>query len=54
MMENVRAFMLTFELQDYCEFLAFYPEDIEKNTGTAEYIKNMDFIYNLLLKMIKT
>lgn len=50
MMENVRAFMLTFELQDYCEFLAFYPEDVEKNTDTAEYIKKYGFYIQFIDK----
>ncbi|HBF9595019.1 TPA: chemotaxis protein CheA [Clostridioides difficile] len=43
MMENVRAFMLVFELRDYCEFIDFYPKDVETNAESTEYIKSYGF-----------
>lgn len=50
MMENVRAFMLIFELRDYCEFLEFYPKDVEINAESAEYIKNYGFYIQFVAK----
>lgn len=50
MMENVRAFMLIFELRDYCEFLEFYPKDVETNAESAEYIKNHGFYLQFIAK----
>nr|WP_243462040.1 Hpt domain-containing protein [Clostridioides difficile] len=50
MMENVRAFMLVFELRDYCEFLDFYPKDVETNAESTEYIKNYGFYIQFVAK----
>lgn len=50
MMENVRAFMLIFELRDYCEFIEFYPKDVETNTESAEYIKKDGFYIQFIAK----
>ncbi|EMJ4522487.1 chemotaxis protein CheA [Clostridioides difficile] len=50
MMENVRAFMLVFELRDYCEFIDFYPKDVETNTESTEYIKSYGFYIQFVAK----
>ncbi|VIG05792.1 chemotaxis protein [Clostridioides difficile] len=50
MMENVRAFMLVFELRDYCEFLDFYPKDVETNAESTEYIKTYGFYIQFVAK----
>lgn len=50
MMENVRAFMLIFEIRGYCKFLEFYPRDVETNTETAEYIKKYGFYIQFIAK----
>ncbi|EQG38107.1 chemotaxis protein CheA [Clostridioides difficile] len=50
MMENVRAFMLVFELRDYCEFIDFYPKDVETNAESTEYIKSYGFYIQFVAK----
>ncbi|HBE9726577.1 chemotaxis protein CheA [Clostridioides difficile] len=50
MMENVRAFMLVFELRDYCEFINFYPKDVETNAESTEYIKSYGFYIQFVAK----
>jgi len=50
MMENVRAFMLVFELRDYCEFIDFYPNDVETNAESTEYIKSYGFYIQFVAK----
>ncbi|MCE4786888.1 chemotaxis protein CheA [Clostridioides difficile] len=50
MMENVRAFMLVFELRDYCEFIDFYPNDVETNAESTEYIKSYEFYIQFVAK----
>ncbi len=50
MMENVRAFMLVFELRDYCEFIDFYPKDVETNAESTEYIKSYEFYIQFVAK----
>ncbi|MDF3816925.1 chemotaxis protein CheA [Clostridioides difficile] len=50
MMENVRAFMLVFELRDYCEFIDFYPKDAETNAESTEYIKSYGFYIQFVAK----
>ncbi len=50
MMENVRAFMLVFELRDYCEFIDFYPKDVETNSESTEYIKSYGFYIQFVAK----
>ncbi|XZX28415.1 chemotaxis protein [Clostridioides difficile] len=50
MMENVRAFMLVFELRDYCEFIDFYPNDVETNAESTEYIKSYGFYIQFVVK----
>lgn len=50
MMENVRAFMLVFELRDYCEFIDFYPKDVETNAESTEYIKIYGFYIQFVAK----
>lgn len=49
-MENVRAFMLVFELRDYCEFIDFYPNDVETNAESTEYIKSYGFYIQFVAK----
>ena len=50
MMENVIAFMLVFELRDYCEFIDFYPKDVETNAESTEYIKSYGFYIQFVAK----
>ncbi|EGT4872362.1 chemotaxis protein CheA [Clostridioides difficile] len=50
MMENVRAFMLVFELRNYCEFIDFYPKDVETNAESTEYIKSYGFYIQFVAK----
>ncbi|MEC3791922.1 chemotaxis protein CheA [Clostridioides difficile] len=50
MMKNVRAFMLVFELRDYCEFIDFYPKDVETNAESTEYIKSYGFYIQFVAK----
>ncbi|MBH7084906.1 chemotaxis protein CheA [Clostridioides difficile] len=50
MMENVRAFMLVSELRDYCEFIDFYPKDVETNAESTEYIKSYGFYIQFVAK----
>ncbi|MCM3832553.1 chemotaxis protein CheA [Clostridioides difficile] len=50
MMENVRAFMLVFELRDYYEFIDFYPKDVETNAESTEYIKSYGFYIQFVAK----
>nr|WP_236872577.1 chemotaxis protein CheA [Clostridioides difficile] len=50
MMENVRAFMLVFELRDYCEFIDFYPKEVETNAESTEYIKSYGFYIQFVAK----
>lgn len=50
MMENVRDFMLVFELRDYCEFIDFYPNDVETNAESTEYIKSYGFYIQFVAK----
>ncbi|HIE4743448.1 chemotaxis protein CheA [Clostridioides difficile] len=50
MMENVRSFMLVFELRDYCEFIDFYPKDVETNAESTEYIKSYGFYIQFVAK----
>lgn len=50
MMENVRAFMLVFELRDYCKFIDFYPNDVETNAESTEYIKSYGFYIQFVAK----
>ncbi|MDI3075727.1 chemotaxis protein CheA [Clostridioides difficile] len=53
MMENVRAFMLVFELRDCCEFIDFYPKDVETNAESTEYIKSYGFYIQFVAKKDK-
>lgn len=43
-MENLRAFMLTNSVKDYAPDLIFYPENIERDPSTADYIIDNGFL----------
>jgi two-component system chemotaxis sensor kinase CheA len=42
-MENLRAFNLVINLKEKAEDLSYFPEDLENNTETVEYIKKYGF-----------
>lgn len=42
-MENVRAFMTVRQIKDLCSGLSIYPEDVEKNADTVQYIRENGF-----------
>lgn len=47
-MENVRAFMAGRQIQGMCSSLSMYPEDVEKNPQTAEYIRKNGFFISFV------
>lgn len=46
-MENLRAFMLVEIVNEVCEDVRFYPEDVETNADTAAYIIDKGFTFAL-------
>ena len=47
-MENIRAFMLINNMKDYCEKLAYEPQDIESDQNTAKQIVESGFIISFV------
>lgn len=43
-MENLRAFLLVNKLKDDCEFLDYFPADVESNADSSKYIVDNGFI----------
>ncbi|MDF2685736.1 MAG: putative chemotaxis protein CheA [Clostridia bacterium] len=53
-MENLRAFNLIMNLKEKVEELCYFPEDLENNTETVEYIKKDGFSLFLETNMTKS
>lgn len=42
-MENIRAYMVARQVKEYCSSLETFPENVENDGGTAEYIRQQGF-----------
>ena len=47
-MENVRAFMVARQVRQLCTDMRLYPEDVEKNPETADYIRKNGFYISFI------
>lgn len=47
-MENIRAFMAARQVRPLCSEIHLYPENVEKDPGTAEYIRQEGFYIRFL------
>ncbi|RGY96837.1 chemotaxis protein CheA [Clostridium sp. AM58-1XD] len=47
-MENIRAFMAARQVKNMCSELSMYPDDVEKNSDTIEYIRKNGFFISFV------
>lgn len=46
-MENIRAYMIASQIRGKCRSLSYYPQELEQDAGTAQFIKEKGFYLHI-------